>query len=79
MMATNKGQGSKPEAQGKKKKNKEKKKKTDEDFGSIMQTQMKYVFPLMIGWISFAFPTGLTLYWNTFTAFGILQQLHVKI
>lgn len=77
MMAPGKVQGSRFEAQGKKKKNKEKKEK-DDDFGTIMQTQMKYMFPLMIGWISFAFPLGLTLYWNTFTAFGILQQLHVR-
>lgn len=60
------------------KKKKEEKKEKEEDFGSIMQTQMKYMFPLMIGWISFAFPLGLTLYWNTFTIFGILQQLHVR-
>jgi len=50
----------------------------EEDFASVMQGQMKFMFPLMIGWLSYSFPIGLALYWNTFTAFGILQQLHVN-
>lgn len=54
------------------------KKSGSEDFSNIMQTQMKYVFPMMIGWISFGFPAGLSLYWNTFTVFGILQQLQIN-
>jgi YidC/Oxa1 family membrane protein insertase len=57
---------------------KKKEKKGEEDFAGAMQTQMKYLFPLMIGWISFRFPLGLTLYWNTFSLFGIIQQLQVK-
>jgi YidC/Oxa1 family membrane protein insertase len=28
----------------------------------------------MIGFFSFTLPVGLSLYWNTFTIFGILQQ-----
>ena len=28
----------------------------------------------MIGFFSFSFPLGLSLYWNTYTIFGILQQ-----
>jgi membrane protein insertase Oxa1/YidC/SpoIIIJ len=28
----------------------------------------------MIGFFSFTLPIGLSLYWNTFTLFGILQQ-----
>ena len=44
------------------------------DFSSIMQKQMLYFFPVMIAFISFGFPVGLSLYWNTFTVFGIIQQ-----
>jgi len=28
----------------------------------------------MIGFFSYSLPIGLSLYWNTFTVFGILQQ-----
>lgn len=45
-----------------------------DDFQSILQTQSLYIFPVMIGFFSFQFPVGLSLYWNTFTLFGILQQ-----
>lgn len=45
-----------------------------DDFQKIMQTQMVYFLPLMIGFFSFSFPVGLSLYWNTFTVFGIIQQ-----
>lgn len=39
----------------------------------MMQKQMLFIFPLMIGWISFSFPIGLALYWNVFNLFGIWQ------
>lgn len=55
---------------------KEKPKKED-DFASAMQTQSMYVFPLMIGFFSYNFPIGLSLYWNTFTIFGIIQQYRI--
>ena len=45
-----------------------------DDFQAVFQKQMIFVFPVMIGWFSFVFPIGLSLYWNTFTLFGILQQ-----
>lgn len=45
-----------------------------DDFQKVMQTQMIYFLPLMIGFFSFSFPVGLSLYWNTFTIFGIIQQ-----
>lgn len=48
--------------------------KTKDDFAKAMQTQMTYFLPLMIGFFSFTFPVGLSLYWNTFTTFGIIQQ-----
>lgn len=41
----------------------------------MMQKQMLYIFPLMIGWISFRFPIGVALYWNIFNIFGIWQYL----
>lgn len=43
------------------------------DFQKMMQTQMKYLFPLMIGWFSFTLPVGLSLYWNIFSLFSIIQ------
>lgn len=54
------------------KQKKEKQKK--DDFASAFQSQSLYIFPVMIGFFSFNFPIGLSLYWNTFTIFGILQQ-----
>ena len=39
----------------------------------MMQKQMLFIFPLMIGWLSFSFPVGLALYWNVFNLFGIYQ------
>jgi YidC/Oxa1 family membrane protein insertase len=54
------------------KKNKDGKK--EEDFATAFQTQSLYIFPIMIGFFSYTFPIGLSLYWNTFTIFGIIQQ-----
>lgn len=57
---------------------KEEKDKTKQsDFATAFQTQSLYIFPLMIGFFSFQFPIGLSLYWNTFTVFGILQQYKI--
>ena len=44
------------------------------DFQSTFQSQSVFIFPVMIGFFSFTLPFGLSLYWNTFTIFGILQQ-----
>lgn len=52
-------------------------KRKDEDFAKAFQTQSMYLFPVMIGFFSYTFPIGLSLYWNTFTIFGILQQYRV--
>lgn len=51
-------------------------KKTD-DFASVFATQSTYIFPIMIGFFSFTFPIGLSLYWNTFTIFGIIHQYKI--
>lgn len=45
-----------------------------EDFQTSFMKQSLYIFPLMIGFFSFTLPLGLSLYWITFTLFGILQQ-----
>ncbi|GIW63827.1 MAG: hypothetical protein KatS3mg091_629 [Patescibacteria group bacterium] len=57
-------------------KNKDNKKDADmtEDFSKIMQMQTKYIFPVLIGWVSMSFPVGLALYWNAFSFFSILQS-----
>jgi YidC/Oxa1 family membrane protein insertase len=52
-------------------------KKDANDFASAFQTQSMFIFPIMIGFFSFSFPIGLSLYWNTFTIFGIIQQYKV--
>jgi YidC/Oxa1 family membrane protein insertase len=51
-----------------------KEKKGESDFATAFQTQSLYIFPIMIGFFSYTFPIGLSLYWNTFTIFGIIQQ-----
>jgi len=54
---------------------KQDKKKTDEpDFATAFQTQSMYILPVMVGFFSFSLPFGLSLYWNTLTIFGIIQQ-----
>jgi len=44
------------------------------DFATTFQTQSMYMMPLMVGFLSFIYPFGLSLYWNTLTIFGIIQQ-----
>jgi YidC/Oxa1 family membrane protein insertase len=52
-------------------------KKDAGDFASAFQSQSMFIFPIMIGFFSFSFPIGLSLYWNTFTIFGIIQQYKI--
>jgi len=49
-----------------------------EDESSAMQKQMNLLMPVMIGFFAFSFPVGLSLYWNSMTLFGIMQQLNIK-
>lgn len=50
-----------------------------DDFQKAMNTQMKYIFPFMIGWFALRMPIGLALYWNIFSIFSIIQyELHKK-
>lgn len=59
-------------------------KKSDDkkgDMGETMsqvQSQMTYLMPAMIAFFSYGFPVGLSLYWNTFTLIGIIQQYVVS-
>lgn len=47
---------------------------SSEALAEQFQTQMVYLMPILIAWFSLNFPLGLTLYWNTFTLVGIIQQ-----
>lgn len=67
-----------PVTPAKGKKNKQATEKKPEDFATAFQSQAVYIFPLMIGFFSFQLPFGLSLYWNTFTIFGILQQYQLQ-
>jgi len=63
--------------------NNNKNKKTEsgedtDDFQKAMNTQMKFVFPLMIAWFSYSLPVGLSLYWNIFSIFTIIQYRKVN-
>jgi YidC/Oxa1 family membrane protein insertase len=49
-------------------------KESMEDAMASMQTQMMFIMPLMMGYISYTFPMGLALYLNTLTLVGIFQQ-----
>lgn len=49
-------------------------KPTTEETLAQIQSQMVWLMPAMIGFFSFGFPVGLSLYWNIFTLFGIVQQ-----
>lgn len=49
-------------------------KKKSDDFQTTFQNQSLFIFPIMIGFFSYNLPLGLSLYWNTFTLFGIIQQ-----
>ncbi|MFN4213086.1 MAG: YidC/Oxa1 family membrane protein insertase [Microgenomates group bacterium] len=53
-------------------------KKEEDDFQKAMSTQMKIIFPIMIGWFSYSLPVGLSLYWNIFSIFSILQYKQIK-
>lgn len=53
-------------------------KTSSEDFAAAFQTQSLYIFPLMIGFFSWSLPLGLSLYWNTFSIFGIIQQRQLQ-
>ena len=43
-----------------------------------MQSQMTLIMPLMIAFFSYGFQVGLSLYWNTVTVIGIIQQYKIQ-
>ncbi|MBI4239386.1 membrane protein insertase YidC [Candidatus Uhrbacteria bacterium] len=47
----------------------------EEEFATIMNKQMLYMMPVLTGFISYQFPSGLGLYWSVQTLLGIAQQL----
>jgi len=49
-----------------------------EDSMAAMQSQMILIMPVMIAFFSYGFPVGLSLYWNTFTIIGIIQQYKIS-
>lgn len=51
----------------------EKNGKKEDDMQTMMSTQMKYIFPVMIGYFAYTLPVGLALYWNIFSLFSIWQ------
>jgi YidC/Oxa1 family membrane protein insertase len=51
---------------------------TQEDFMAAFQKQSLYLLPFMIGIFSFQFFVGLSLYWNTYSIFGIIQQYRLS-
>jgi len=55
---------------------KEPEKKSDDM--ADMQKQMAMITPVMFGFFALQFPLGLSLYWNIFGLFGIIQQLQVN-
>lgn len=61
------------------KKGEEGKKDNGGDFQKAMNTQMKYIFPLMIGWFSMRMPVGLSFYWNIFSLFSIIQYKRIQV
>jgi YidC/Oxa1 family membrane protein insertase len=63
--------------------NESKDKKSDmgADMQKAMSTQMQYILPVMIAYFSFTLPVGLSLYWNIFSIFSIIQyrMVHKKV
>jgi len=54
------------------------KKQSTEDTMASMQSQMTLIMPIMIAFFSYGFAVGLSLYWNTFTVIGIVQQYKIS-
>jgi len=48
------------------------------DFQKAMSMQMKYIFPFMIAYFSYTLPVGLSLYWNIFSIFSIIQYQKIN-
>lgn len=55
----------------------EPKKESGGEFQKAMNMQMKYFLPLLLAYFSYTLPVGLSLYWNIFSIFSILQYRRV--
>ena len=44
----------------------------------MMNTMTLYVMPVMLGWMSRTFPSGLALYWSTFNILGVVMQVVIN-
>lgn len=53
-------------------------KNQQEDFATAFQKQSLYILPIMVGFFAYTFSVGLSLYWNTFSLFGIIQQYRIS-
>lgn len=53
-------------------------KKEAEDAAAAMQSQMRFMLPLMVGYFAFTLPTALPLYWNTLSLVSIYQQYRIS-
>lgn len=60
-------------------KNEKEKKEDSSDFQQAMNIQMRIIFPMMLAWFSYTLPVGLSLYWNVFSAFSIIQSRKLKV
>jgi len=49
-----------------------------DDMATMMQSQMLYLMPIMTLIIGYTFPSGLVLYWLTFSLFMLVQQKLLK-
>lgn len=49
-----------------------------EDFAKSMQMQMRYVLPVMIGFIAYKSAAAVALYWATSNILGIVQELLMR-
>jgi len=50
----------------------------EDDMATSMQKQMLYMMPIMTLFIGLSFPSGLVLYWFTFSLFLLVQQLIIR-
>lgn len=67
-----------PAVKKEEKKEDKKEASSGDDMQKAMQSQMLYFMPLFLGYLALSFPVGLSLYWNTFSVFGIIQQVIVN-
>ncbi|MFH1602208.1 MAG: YidC/Oxa1 family membrane protein insertase [Candidatus Shapirobacteria bacterium] len=51
---------------------------TADDLSAMMQKQSLYIFPFMTLFLGYSFPSGLIVYWTTFSLFNLAQQWILK-